>query len=200
MIDSTSLAFQDLAAMNPLPPPAHPYQFRALGLIKGSLKSIPKTYAQATLVASDGAEYPATPGRAELLGPFEHCIKSGHTYWYYVQPQPRSGGALGLSIIRILALPEEEQDPEWEEEPFLPAPEDTEEGFNIRGIVEPHDGFVEVTVRRKPQGTKQFAPLQLRLEGFLPGAVAGEFWDLLAEREGNKLLLVDGTRLLTAVA
>jgi hypothetical protein len=107
---------------------------------------------------------------------------------------------LGLSIIRILALPEEEQDPEWEEEPFLPAPEDTEEGFNIRGIVEPHDGFVEVTVRRKPQGTKQFAPLQLRLEGFLPGAVAGEFWDLLAEREGNKLLLVDGTRLLTAVA
>lgn len=110
------------------------------------------------------------------------------------------GGALGLSIIRILALPEEEQDPEWEEEPFLPAPEDTEEGFNIRGIVEPHDGFVEVTVRRKPQGTKQFAPLQLRLEGFLPGAVAGEFWDLLAEREGNKLLLVDGTRLLTAVA
>lgn len=109
-------------------------------------------------------------------------------------------GALGLSIIRILALPEEEQDPEWEEEPFLPAPEDTEEGFNIRGIVEPHDGFVEVTVRRKPQGTKQFAPLQLRLEGFLPGAVAGEFWDLLAEREGNKLLLVDGTRLLTAVA
>jgi hypothetical protein len=68
-MDSTSLAFQDLAAMNPLPPPAHPYQFRALGLIKGSLKSIPKTYAQATLVASDGAEYPATPGRAELLGP-----------------------------------------------------------------------------------------------------------------------------------
>ncbi|MFS8861415.1 hypothetical protein NW841_05835 [Synechococcus sp. H60.3] len=186
--------------MNPLPPPAHPYQFRALGLIKGSLKSIPETYAQATLVATDGVEYPATPGRAELLRPFTYCIESGHTYWYYVQPQPRSGGTLGLSVIRILALPEEEQDPDLEDEPFLPAPEDAEEGFNIRGIVEPHDGFIWVTVRRKPQGNKQFPPLQLRLEGFLPGAAAGEFWDLLAEREGHELLLVDGSRLLTAVA
>jgi hypothetical protein len=186
--------------MNPIPPPAHPYQFRALGLIQGSLKPIPKTYAQATLVASDGVEYPATPGRAGLLRRFTHCIESGRTYWYYVQPQPRSGGTLGLSVIRILALPEEEQDPAAEDEPFLPAPEDAEEGFNIRGVVEPHEGYIWVAVRRKPQGNKQFPPLRLRLEGFLPGATAGEFWDLLAEREGHKLLLVDGSRLLTAVA
>ncbi len=186
--------------MNPLPEPAHPYQFRALGLIKGSLKALPKTYAQATLVTPAGEEYPATPGRANLLRRFTYCIETGHTYWFFVQPQPRPGGTLGLSVIRILALPEEEQDPDQEEEPFLPAPEDAEEGFHIRGIVEPHDGFVLVTVRRKPQGKKQFPPLQLRLEGFLPGAAAGEFWDLLAEREGNQLLLVDGHRLLTAVA
>jgi hypothetical protein len=83
---------------------------------------------------------------------------------------------------------------------FLPAPEDAEEGFNIRGVVEPHEGYIWVAVRRKPQGSKQFPPLRLRLEGFLPGATAGEFWDLLAEREGHKLLLVDGSRLLTAVA
>ncbi|MEN9230104.1 MAG: hypothetical protein Q6L68_04300 [Thermostichus sp. DG02_5_bins_236] len=186
--------------MTPLPAPAHDYQFRALGLIKGSLQPIPDTYAQAILVTPEGEEYPATPGRAELLRRFTYCIESGHPYWFYVQPQPRPGGALGLSVIRILALPLEEQDPEWEEEPFLPAPEEVEEGFNIRGIIEPRDGFISVTVRRKPQGKKQFPPLQLRLEGFLPGASAGEFWDLLAEREGNELLLVDGSRLLTAVA
>lgn len=186
--------------MTPLPAPAHEYQFRALGLVKGSLQPIPETYAQAMLITPEGEEYPATPGRANLLRRFTHCIESGHTYWFFVQPQPRPGGALGLSVIRILALPEEEQDPELEEEPFLPAPEDVEEGFNIRGIVEPHDGFISVTVRRKPQGKKQFPPLQLRLEGFLPGASVGEFWDLLAERDGNELLLVDGSRLLTAVA
>lgn len=186
--------------MTPLPAPAHKYQFRALGLIKGSLQPIPDAYAQAMLVTPEGEEYPATPGRAELLRRFTYCVESRHTYWFFVQPQPRPGGALGLSVIRILALPEEEQDPDLEEEPFLPAPEDVEEGFNIRGIVEPQDGFISVTVRRKPQGKKQFPPLQLRLEGFLPGASAGEFWDLLAEREGNELLLVDGSRLLTAVA
>jgi hypothetical protein len=178
--------------MFPIPTPKHELQYRALGLIRGVLQPVQNAYAQGMLVTASGEEYPATPGRAELLGAFSHCLETEQARWFYVQPQPRSGDHLGFSVIRILSLPEEELEQEGIEDDFPTAPVDVEEGFNIRGEITLGKNAITVTVKRKPQGSKQFPPLTLKLQGFLPGAKDGEFWDLLVEREGHQLILVDG--------
>ncbi len=186
--------------MNPIPPPHPELRYRALGLIKGRLQPVPGSYAQGHLIAADETEYPATPGRFQLMKRFSHCLENEQSYWFYVQPQPRPGGVLGLGVIKILSLPESQQPEEMPEEEldlFSPAPEDVEEGFNLRGDVEAADGILTVTVRRKPQGNKQFPPLTVQLQGFLPGVNNGDFWDLQAERDGHELLLVDGSCLLS---
>ncbi len=186
--------------MNPIPPPNHEHRYRALGLIKGRLQPVPGSYAQGHLITEDEVEYPATPGRFQLMKRFSHCLETDLPYWFYVQPQPRPGGVLGLGVIKILSLPESElpEDlPEEEFDLFSPAPENVEEGFHLRGDVEAGDGVLTVTVRRKPQGSKQFPPLTVPMQGFLPGVRDGDFWDLQAEREGHELLLVDGSSVLS---
>jgi hypothetical protein len=185
-----------------LPPPQDPLQFRALGLVKGVLQPIPDTYGQGLLMTEDGGEYPVTPGRVPLLKRFGRCLESNQPHWFYVNPQPRPNQVLGFSIIKILSLPESEleasgqlDDPDFEPD-FPSAPEGVEEEFNIRGTIEAKNGAVAVTIQRKPQGNKHFPPLILELQGFLPGAQDHEFWDLQVEREGNELILVDGTCIM----
>ncbi|MDX2273143.1 MAG: hypothetical protein NW237_14500 [Cyanobacteriota bacterium] len=182
--------------MMPIPALSHDLHYRALGLIKGTLQRI--SDHQGLLLTEDGQEYPATPGRAQILKKFSQCLDSPQPHWFYVQPQPRPGGVLGLGIIRILGLPEEEQDPAHFEAEFPLAPPDMAEGFHIRGDIQIGKGTITVSVKRKPQGAKQFPPLQIPLEGFLPGSNDGEFWDLQAEREGQSLVLMDGSRVLPA--
>jgi len=182
--------------MYPIPPVAHPLQCRALGLIRGVLRPVSSPY-QGLLVTEDREEYPVTPGRAEriLMKGFDACLKVARQHWFFVQPQPRQGKTLGLSVIQILSVPvgHTEFHRETTSEPFPVAPEESEEGFHIRGLVNPQGNHVMVTVKRKPKGDKEFPPLVLRLEGFLPQAQPGEFWDLQAERDGHDLVLVDGS-------
>ncbi|MEN9266575.1 MAG: hypothetical protein Q6K99_10105, partial [Thermostichales cyanobacterium BF4_bins_65] len=92
--------------MYPIPPVAHPFQCRALGLIRGVLRPISRQY-QALLVTEDRQEYPVTPGRADrlLMKGFDACLKVARQHWFFVQPQPRQGRTLGLSLIQILAVP-----------------------------------------------------------------------------------------------
>jgi hypothetical protein len=175
--------------MLPIPSPKHPLQYRALGLVKGTLQSA-GGYAQATLITADGAEHPVTPGRFELLSKFNHCIETGNTYWFYVHPQPRLSGEMGYGIIKIATDVDAES-----EEGFLSVAEDTESGFNLRGTVAARGDTLIVTVQRQPSGTKTFPPLSVPVQGFLPGLEAGEFWDLWAESDGQELVLVDGQRV-----
>ena len=189
--------------MIPIPPPAHPLHYRALGLIKGTLKPVPGSISQATLVTVDGDEYPTTPGRAQLLKQFTRCVEQDLPHWFYVHPQPRPNDVMGLSVIRILSLSEAESeamDPEAErpDDDFAPIMDGAEAGFNIRGDISSRKGVITVTVQREPQGDKHFPPLQVKIKGFLPGSQDGEFWDLMADLEGHELVLVDGTRLLDA--
>lgn len=182
-----------------LPPPKHEFQYRALGLLKGVINPVQNSSTQGILITEDGSEYPVTPGRAPLLKKFRYCLESQHPYWFYVQPQPRPGNLLGLSVIKVLALPDDFESGS-EDIDFSLAPENVEEEFHLRGIIEPRESTITVTVKRKGQGNKHFPPLVLKVEGFLPGSQAGEFWDLQVERDGHHLLLIDGHCLLPEVA
>ncbi len=190
--------------MFPIPPCKDQYRYRALGLLKGVLQKQPKSYAQGLLTTADGDEYPATPGRAQLFKAFTACMETGRPYWFYVNPQPRPNKVLGLSVIRILSPSETELEAAniVEMDPFQDmfpiAPDEAEEGFHLRGDIVLNSGTVTVSVRRQSQGAKQFPPLRVDLQGFLPGAQDGEFWDLQAEREGHELLIMDGSCLLSA--
>ncbi|MEO0803017.1 MAG: hypothetical protein AAFY57_12160 [Cyanobacteria bacterium J06642_2] len=174
--------------MQLIPPTTTTGQYRALGLVCGTLTPS-SSYASATLTTPDGRVYPATPGRFELLAKFQACVESGQTYWFYVHPQPR-GTRMGLGIIKIMSTADAEP-----EEGFLVAPEDAEATFNIRGTISPQGDSIDVIVERKPHDGKHFPPLVIPLQGFLPGAAEGEFWDLWAELEGDDLILVDGSRV-----
>ena len=174
--------------MLPIPAPTNDLQYRAIGFIKGRLEGS-QGYAQATLITEDGGEHPATPGRIELLDKFNHCIETGATYWFYVHPQPRDD-RMGYGIVRISTDSEGEP-----EEGYLPAPEDAEAGFNLRGNVEARGDVLMVSIGRKPSGPRTFPPLKIPVQGFLPGIESGQFWDLWAEQDGQDLVLVDGTRI-----
>lgn len=194
--------------MIPLPSPVHELHYRALGLVKGTLKPVPGSISQATLVTAEGDEYPVTPGRAQLLKQFTRCLERPYPHWFYVHPQPRPQNILGLSVLKILALSEaewealEQGDPDYQrpdpEDDFPAIMDGAEEGFNVRGDITSQRGVITATIQRKPQGDKQFSPLQVKIQGFLPGSQDGEFWDLMADREGHELVLVDGSRLLGA--
>ena len=174
--------------MLPIPAPKNDLQYRAIGFIKGRLEAS-QSYAQATLITEDGGEHPATPGRIELLDKFNHCVETGATYWFYVHPQPRDD-RMGYGIVRIATDAAGEP-----EEGYLPAPEDAEAGFNLRGNVEARGNVLMVSIGRKPSGPRTFPPLKIPVQGFLPGIESGQFWDLWAEQEGQDLVLVDGTRI-----
>ncbi len=188
--------------MFPIPPPKHQLQYRALGLIKGVLKKQSNSYS-GLLCTEDGFEYPATPGRAQLLKPFSYCMETAQPHWFFVQPQPRPQQVLGLSVIRILSLSETELeamgwlDTDYDD-PFPAIVNEAEEGFNIRGTIRSRKASVTVSLKRKPQGKKQFPPLLIEVQGFLPGAEDGEFWDLQVDREGHDLVLMDGAKLAEA--
>ncbi|WP_017324876.1 hypothetical protein [Synechococcus sp. PCC 7336] len=174
--------------MLPIPAPANPLQYRALGFVKGQLVPA-QGYAQATLVTEDGSEHPATPARVELLEKFNHCVETERSYWFYVHPQPR-GDVMGFGIVKIATDPAQEP-----EDGFLPAPEEAEAGFNLRGNVSAQGDKLVVSIHRKPSGPRTFPPLKIPIEGFLAGVEEEQFWDLWAEPEGQSLVLVDGQKV-----
>lgn len=87
--------------------------------------------------------------------------------------------------------------PEQPELPPIAASELDDKYFSVRGEIifqSPEDKQLLVKIRRSPRaGDDQSKAFKVALQGVLEGRAVGYFWDLNVQREGNELVLRDGT-------
>ena len=180
----------------PIPPPSHPRQYRAIGLIRGKYQITGEQITQGKLITSDGTEIEAVLlGRIISLVKKHLDLEQEHLWVVY----PRTKIQDDLLHVQIVGVWEPEtlsQDGE-ENAAVLSSQEIQENYFSIRGEVVFFDRDKEVVVvkikqfpRKEGDKPKSF---KLKLKGVLEGKPLRRFWDLNANLEGETLVIPPGT-------
>ena len=180
----------------PIPPPSHPRQYRAIGLIKAKYVKSAEQMTQGTLITTDGAEIEAV-----LLGRIISLIKNHldleqeHLWVVYPRTKMKDDG-LHVQIVGVWEPETLNQDDEIEPE----SGEEAEHGyFSIRGEVifyslEEENIIVKIKQfpRKKEDKPKFF---KLKLKGTLSEKPIKRFWDIKVRLEGEDLIIEEGTDL-----
>lgn len=197
-------------------PPQFPLMYRAVGQVRGRYIPTIKKVTKGVLLTDDGISIPAKlVARAGLIGKTEPELIQGEKIWS-VYPQTE----VASWFERILPfLPDEEAIAALKTQPMpalwveirdlreLSGSKTIEEllqynnYFSIRGqIIKQDEQQGKLTIRicrnKIPPGKEknsEYQPLDLIIDGFLPGNVKGQFWDLDVSREGDILIVDNGT-------
>jgi len=183
----------------PIPPPNHPRQYRAIGLVYGQYQQTEGHLTQGLLKTDDGTEIEAV-----LLGRMISLIKNHldleQAHLWVVYPHIRQeDDHLHLQIVGV-----------WEPETLsqtavptgvteLPAEEQKSGYFSIRGEVAFASLETEIIIVKIRQSSKtpderpKF--FKLKLKGVLPEKPVNRFWDLKVQLVGKTLLLQSGVDL-----
>ncbi|MEM8832103.1 MAG: hypothetical protein AAGE96_22520 [Cyanobacteria bacterium P01_G01_bin.19] len=180
----------------PIPPPSHPRQYRAIGLIKAKYVQSAEQMTQGTLVTTDGAEIEAV-----LLGRIISLIKNHldleQEHLWVVYPRTKTkDDRLHVQIVGVWEPETLNQDEEVVED----AGESAEHGyFSIRGEVifyslEEKNIIIKIKQfpRKKEDKPKFF---KLKLKGVLGEKPIKRFWDVKVRLEGEDLVIREGTDL-----
>jgi hypothetical protein len=178
----------------PIPPPSHPRQYRAIGLVQGIYQRSDAQLTKGTILTEDG-----TPIDSVVLGRVISLVKNHldleKPHLWVVYPRTRQeNDALHVQIVGV-----------WEPE-TLKKDEDLvvatgiDAGyFSIRGEVIFTDrdaGTVIVKIRQSPK-TEGEKPkfFKLKLRGTLPGKPVSRFWDFRVRLTGDALVIREGLDL-----
>lgn len=180
--------------LEPIPPPSHPKQYRAIGLIRGKYQPSEEQITQGTLVTADGTQIEAV-----LLGRIISLVKKHldldkeHLWVVY----PRTKVKDDLLHVQIVGVWEPETLAQDETKEIAPPEEIQENYFSIRGELVFFDRDNEVLVvkikqfpRKEGDKPKSF---KLKLKGVLDGKPLKRFWDLNVNLEGETLVVPAGT-------
>ena len=180
----------------PIPPPSHPRQYRAIGLIKAKYVKSSEQMTQGTLITTDGAEIEAV-----LLGRIISLIKNHldleQEHLWVVYPRTKmKDDRLHVQIVGVWEPETLDRDGEIEPEPG----EESEHGyFSIRGEVifyslEEENIIIKIKQfpRKKDDKPKFF---KLKLKGTLSEKPIKRFWDVKARLEGEDLIIQEGIDL-----
>lgn len=180
----------------PIPPPSHPRQYRAIGLIRAKYKQSAEQMTQGTLITTDGAEIEAV-----LLGRIISLIKNHldlekeHLWVVY----PRTKMQENRLHVQIVGVWEPETLSQSTDGNEIPRTE-TEHGyFSIRGEVifystEEKNIIVKIKQFPRKEGDKPKF-FKLKLLGVLGKKPIKRFWDLKVRLEGEDLIIEEGTDL-----
>jgi hypothetical protein len=180
----------------PIPPPSHPRQFRAIGLVYGHYYPSQESVTRGVLVTEEGAMIEAV-----LLGRMLSVIKKhldlSQPHLWVIYPRMRDNDDhLHFQLAGV-----------WEPQTLGPGsvnyplaasaglgPTPVQKGqFSIRGevvFVGADRPIVVVKIRQSPrphQKRPQF--FKVKLEGKLDAQALGHFWDLQVYLAGNQLIL-----------
>ena len=180
----------------PIPPPSHPKQYRAIGLIQAVYKQSAEQMTQGTLMTTDGAEIEAV-----LLGRIISLIKNHldleQEHLWVVYPRTKvQDDRLHVQIVGVWEPETLSQDSE--EQPI--SSEQTDHGyFSIRGEVifySTEEKIIIVKIKQFPrqEGDKPKF-FKLKLKGVLGDKPLRRFWDLKVRLEGEDLIIEEGTDL-----
>jgi len=193
----------------PIPPPSHPRQYRAIGLLRGRYQPSEESLTRGTLTiapedANNSEGEPVTIetvllGRA--IGVIKNYLDLEQPHLWVVYPRTRQReGDLHVQIVGVWEPETLKVDTSAAEgdgtpaEPLLPS--DALEGglFSVRGEVvfySAEKAKVVVKIRQSPRQERdrpKFFKLELR--GTLPRESAiGRFWDLQARLQGDDLAI-----------
>jgi len=176
----------------PIPPPNHPRQYRAIGLVYGQYTQTEGQLTQGVLTREDGTEIDAV-----LLGRMISLIKNHidltQPHLWVVYPHIRQeDDHLHLQLVGV-----------WEPETLGEnqvigvtgeSDEDQTSGFfSIRGQVAFASSETEVIIVKIRQAPKAEGErpkfFKIKLKGLLPEKPVSRFWDLQAQLVGTDLVL-----------
>jgi hypothetical protein len=182
----------------PIPPPNHPRQYRAIGLVYGQYTQTEDHLTQGILTREDGTEIEAV-----LLGRMISLIKNHidltQPHLWVVYPHIRQeDDHLHLQLVGV-----------WEPETLGEnevvgvtgeSDEDQTSGFfSIRGQVAFASSETEVIIVKIRQAPKAEGErpkfFKIKLKGLLPEKPVSRFWDLQAQLVGTDLVLQSATDL-----
>jgi hypothetical protein len=180
----------------PIPPPSHPRQYRAIGLIEAKYQQSDDQMTQGTLLTTDGAQIEAV-----LLGRIISLIKNHldleqeHLWVVY----PRTKIQEDRLHAQIVGVWEPETLSQDSEELEVSGKEAEHGYFSIRGEVifySTEEEIVIVKVKQFPrkEGDKPKF-FKLKLKGVLGDKPLRRFWDLKVRLEGEDLIIEEGTDL-----
>lgn len=194
----------------PIPPPSHPRQYRAIGLIKGQYVGSEEHINRGVLVTSGGTVIDAV-----LLGRVLSVIKNhldlDKPHLWVVYPRTRkTNDQLQVQIVGVWEpetltqdlppnpVPTQPQDPSLSSLTPLTLP--IEDGyFSIRGeaIFASHDReTVIIKIRQSPKKPSEKPKFfKVKLKGILGNQPIGHFWDIQAQLQKDILVIQNATDL-----
>jgi hypothetical protein len=176
----------------PIPPPSHPRQYRAIGLIRGKYQITEEQITQGTLITSDGTEIEAV-----LLGRVISLVKKhldlDKEHLWVVYPRTKiQDDRLHVQIVGVWE-PETLSQDDQEDSDLISSEEIKDNYFSIRGEVVFFEREKEVVVikikqfpRKEGDKPKSF---KLKLKGVLEGKPLRRFWDLNVNLEEETLVI-----------
>lgn len=184
------------ARKQPIPPPSHPRQYRAIGLIEAKYQQSADQMTQGTLLTTDGAEIEAV-----LLGRIISLIKNHldleQQHLWVVYPRTKiQEDRLHAQIVGVWEPATLSQD---SDEPEASGQEAEHGYFSIRGEVifySTEEEIVIVKVKQFPRKEGEKPKFfKLKLKGVLGDRPLRRFWDLKVRLEGEDLVIEEGTDL-----
>jgi hypothetical protein len=197
----------NMSRQQPISPPSEPMQFRAIGLVQGIYHPSEDRFNRGILEVSEGLKLDAV-----LLGQVMSLVKKyidlARPYFWVVYPRTREKEqTLHLQIVGVWSadgfspITEEQQAPPPSTDAELAQP--IEDGyFSVRGqvVYQANDKellFVKIqqTARKTKERDERGKAFKLRILGTLPQKAVGYFWELDVKRQGNDLILQNGTSI-----
>ena len=180
----------------PIPPPSHPRQYRAIGLIQAKYTLTGEQLTQGKLITTDGTEIEAVLlGRVISLVKNHLDLAKNHLWVVYPRTKPNQSHL----HVQIVGVWEPETLNQTEEE-SIQSTDDIENGyFSIRGEViyfSQEKEIIVIKIKQFPrkEGDKpKFFKLQLK--GTLSERPLHHFWDLKVRLVGETLTIEEGTDL-----
>jgi hypothetical protein len=185
----------------PIPPPSHPRQYRAIGLIQGQYQRSEEQMTRGSLVTSDG-----TAIEAVLLGRLISLVKNHldleQAHLWVVYPRTRQNDDhLHIQIVGVWEPETLSKDRASTSEPSSQVSHTTIESgyFSIRGEVVYYSQEKEIIIIKIRQSPKRELEkpkfFKLKLQGILPDRSVGHFWDLQVHLQSDNLIVQEATDL-----
>ena len=187
---------QSADRQQPIPPPSHPRQYRAIGLIKARYQQSEDQMTQGTLITPEGTEIEAV-----LLGRIISLIKNhldlDRDHLWVVYPRTKvQEDRLHVQIVGVW----EPETLNKDEDGTPQSSESADDGyFSIRGEVifyslEEETLVVKIKQFPRKEGEKPKF-FKLKLQGVLGERPLKRFWDIKVRLKGEALVIEEGTDL-----
>lgn len=184
----------------PIPPPSHPRQYRAIGLVYGQYRQEEEQLTKGNIITQDGTALDAVVlGRVISLVKNHLDLEKPHLWVVYPRTR-QEDDHLHVQIVGVWE-PEtlnKESEGETQEEVVTTPPNPGY--FSIRGEVifaSLEDETVIIKIRQSPKKEAEKPKFfKLKLKGTLPSnRPFKRFWDLQVQLEGSSLLIQQGEDL-----